>query len=256
MVSTSAQTGYVYSCATSFNGQGATTNGPWINTAAGTWSATAKIAVQGSVSWTTTASNSMVVSGNNFVITTNDLPNVGTTGTFPIAKSDPAYAYDQNGNSVAAQNLMFTLPMNPAVASTPSCLPNGPIGIFTDGVVMFNALDALGRDGGAHEVFDSCNGHPAPGNQYHHHEVPACIADVPDSTGHSGLYGYAFDGFAIYGLKGTGGTAVTDASLDACHGHTHAVLFHGTTQTIYHYHLTVEYPYTLGCYKGTPIAGF
>ena len=58
----------------------------------------------------------------------------------------------------------------------------------------------------------------------------------------------------LYGKLGTGGVALKDSDLDACHGHTHAVLFHGTTQTIYHYHATAEYPYTLGCYKGTPIA--
>lgn len=30
-------------------------------------------------------------------------------------------------------------------------------------------------------------------------------------------------------------------------------MFHGTLQTIYHYHATREFPYTLGCYKGTRV---
>ena len=66
--------------------------------------------------------------------------------------------------------------------------------------------------------------------------------------------GYALDGFGIYGNLSTGGVPMTNATLDACHGHTHAVMFHGTMQVIYHYHATTEFPYTLGCYKGTPIA--
>jgi hypothetical protein len=42
-----------------------------------------------------------------------------------------------------------------------------------------------------------------------------------------------------------------DSDLDACHGHTHAVMWDGKLQVIYHYHLTPEYPYTLGCFHGS-----
>ena len=37
----------------------------------------------------------------------------------------------------------------------------------------------------------------------------------------------------------------TNADLDICHGHSHGALG-------YHYHATIEYPYTIGCYRGTP----
>jgi hypothetical protein len=32
----------------------------------------------------------------------------------------------------------------------------------------------------------------------------------------------------------------------------HEILWDGKRVTMYHYHMTNEYPYSLGCYKGTP----
>ena len=48
---------------------------------------------------------------------------------------------------------------------------------------------------------DGCLGHPAPGGVYHHHQNPRCLY-AADSTRHSPLLGYAFDGFPIYGAYG------------------------------------------------------
>ena len=36
---------------------------------------------------------------------------------------------------------------------------------------------------------------------------------------------------------------MTNEDLDLCHGHEHDDLG-------YHYHSTIEYPYSVGCYKG------
>ena len=43
-----------------------------------------------------------------------------------------------------------------------------------------------------------------------------------------------------------------NSALDACHGHTHTVKIDGKRVRLYHYHATMEYPYTLGCFRGTP----
>lgn len=126
----------------------------------------------------------------------------------------------------------------------------GPIGVMLTGAQLFNALDALGRDAPAHELLDACNGHPDPSSTYHYHSLSKCMSDP--GTGHSHLLGYAADGFGIYGLRGENGATLTDAELDACHGHTHAIEWNGKTVVTYHYHFTNEYPYSLGCYKGTP----
>lgn len=253
--STTPHVGYVYSCNSSFNGQGAST-GPWINTANNTWNATTKLHTQGSVSWPS-ASNTFGTSGSNFSLVTNDLPVNEATGTYPISVSDPAHQYDGNPNSITAQSLSVLVPLAPVANSTPTCLPLGPIGVTNDGVVFFDAQDAVGRDAGAYEVVDTCNGHPESTGEYHYHSInTACITDTKDSNGHSGLLGYSFDGFGIYGPDDIGGNAMVNANLDVCHGHTHTVLFHGVEQTIYHYHITTEYPYTLGCFRGTPAHGY
>jgi hypothetical protein len=252
---TTAQVGYVDSCQSTFpsTGAGASAVGPWIDTAAGTWNSTAKTVVQGSVAWPSAAS-SFTASSVNFVMTGNGLPVGATTGTFPIASTDPAYQYDQNANRIAAQTVTYTVPLNPTVAAAPTCLNMGTIGVLTNGVVLYDALDALGRDAVAHEEQDSCKGHPDQSSSYHYHAITNCITDVPDTNGHSALMGYALDGFGIYGNLDVGGVALTNAKLDTCHGHVGPVMFHGTMQTIYHYHATREFPYTLGCYKGTPVA--
>ena len=54
-------------------------------------------------------------------------------------------------------------------------------------------------------------------------------------------------GFPIHGYRGIGGVEMTNDDLDLCHGHQDADLS-------YHYHATLEYPYTIGCYKGAPIS--
>jgi hypothetical protein len=224
-------------------------DGPWIDLDAGTFDFLAKTVVEGAVSWPA-HTFSMALSGATRTVTGNDLPD-HTTGTFPIAKTDPAYAYDQNPNSISAQSLSWALPATPTAAATPSCLGGGPIGVMLTGAVLYDALDGEGRDALAHEEQDSCQAHPQPTGEYHYHSLTQCIADP--GTGHSALLGYARDGFGIYGVRGENGETLTNADLDECHGHTHAITWNGATVTLYHYHATYEFPYTLGCFRGTPV---
>ena len=119
------------------------------------------------------------------------------------------------------------------------------------GSPVFNAVDAGGRDAVAHELQDGCQGHPEIRGQYHYHNLTSCIADP--GTGHSALVGYAFDGFGIYGTRGEDGKQLTNAALDECHGHTHAIEWDGRSVVMYHYHATAEYPYTVGCARGTVV---
>jgi hypothetical protein len=113
-----------------------------------------------------------------------------------------------------------------------------------------NALDAAGRDAIAHEVQDACQGHPQQAGVYHYHALTPCLDE--GETGHSRLVGYALDGFGLFGHRGENGAALTNRDLDRCHGHRHAVEWDGGTATLYHYHATWEYPYTVGCLRGVP----
>jgi hypothetical protein len=246
---TAPKTGWIYSCQQSFMGQGPQTNGPWIDTASNTFDLLEKPAVEGTVGWNSELSEKLAGSLRN--VDGNGLPS-HTTGIYPISESDPAYQYDQNPNRIETQHVADAIPANPKVAKTASCLNMGPIGVMSSGAQLYNALDGLGRDAVAHEVLDKCSGHPDQSGTYHYHSLGACLKDP--GTGHSQLLGYALDGFGIYGLRGTNGAKLTDADLDACHGHTHAIQWNGKTVTMYHYHMTQEFPYSLGCYRGTPIA--
>ena len=251
-VSNTPKVGYVDSCTTHFRGGGAQADGPWINTANKAWDSQTKVAVEGSVTWPA-ADHSERTSGTMRIITTNDLPKGYTTGIFPIARSDPAYRYDRNPNSIGTQSITYELPLNPAAATAPSCTGLGPIGMFDNGVLLFNALDDGGRDAVAHETQDSCNGHPDGQEMYHYHDVPVCLRN--NTKGSSVLVGYAVDGYGIYVERDAKGNLPTNADLDACHGRTSEIMWNGKKVMMYHYDATLEYPYTIGCYHGTPTTG-
>jgi hypothetical protein len=251
-VGSAPRVGYVDSCISHFGeGGGAQVEGPWIDAAAKTWDSQSKIAVGGSVRWPS-ASYRVTVAHGRRVIAFNDLPIDHTTGAFPISSTDPAYRYDHNPNRIAAQRLRWSLPLHPSAARRPACTPGGPIGVLRDGVVLYNALDGEGRDAGAHEVLDRCGGHPDQSGTYHHHMVPSCIfAGAP--AGRSTLVGYALDGYGIYVQKDRHGELPSNTQLDACHGTVSRVRWNGRMTRIYHYVATLEYPYAVGCFHGTPI---
>jgi hypothetical protein len=252
-VSTAPKVGYVDSCTTTFGGAGgAQVVGPWINTSAKTWDETTKIAVSGTVRWPNASFSAKVV-GSKRLIRFNDLPIGHSTGVFPIASGDPAYSYDRNPNHIAAQSVSWSLAANPTAAHAPSCVVLGAIGVLDDGAYLYDALDGEGRDAAAHEVLDACAGHPDTSSSYHHHDVPPCLLTAAPN-GRATLVGYALDGYGIFVIKDAHGTLPTNTALDACHGATSVVPWNGKPTRIYHYVATLEYPYTVGCFHGTPIS--
>jgi hypothetical protein len=245
-----AAAGTIYSCTSGNpNGGGAHTAGPWIDEANGTWDSTAKVSVQGEVSWPQ-AAYSETVEGDQRVIVTNDLPTEQLTGTFPIAADDPAFQYDRNPNGIAAQTFTVSLPTAPAVADSPSCLPPGAIAVLRNGVYAFASLDEANRDAVAWETQDLCEGHPQQSSAYHYHNVPSCLLDA--AQGASTVVGFAFDGFPIVVERDAAGNLPTNADLDECHGRTSPIVFDGEVVETYHYSATLEFPYFIGCYRGTP----
>jgi hypothetical protein len=252
-VSDHPQAGYVFSCQQRFgNAPGAQVAGHWIH--ADTWDLTQKISVQGHVSWPDaqfsirTEEAGRVISR---ILAGNGLPVSTATGKFPVARDDPAWRIDRNPNSIAPRSIEIILPLNPVEAAQPSCVPMGMIGIALNGVAIFNALDAGGRDAVAHEVQDLCSGHPEMRGTYHYHGPSPCL---PSQAETNALIGYALDGFGIYSSYDEQGRELTNADLDACHGRVSAVEWNGARTRIYHYVLTREYPYTVGCFRGTPPA--
>ena len=220
---------------------------PWVNTSAGTWNLKAKVAVAGDVIHN--AQFSATQSGTSEVLTGNGLP--PRSGVFPVASTDPADAYDPDPNSVATDAINVTLPYDPVAAATPTCI-GGVVGVMSDGISMFNAFDAGGNDAGAMEVQDTCHGHP---NQtgYHYHALSPCMLSGSALTTTTQV-GWAFDGYGMYVEYASSGNLLTNASLDACHGRTSVVPWHGELVSMYHYDMTIEFPYSVACYHGTPIS--
>lgn len=244
-ISSSPKVGYVFSCETNFNGNGAEHAGDWIQ--GDTWDLTKKIAVQGSVSWDLAYFKS-VLNGISRNLSGNGLPVGSTTGIFPIQRSDPASEYDRNPNSIKTQSVNYDIPANPEFAASPSCVPMGAIGYALNGVAIYNAVDDAGRDAVAHEVQDTCDGHPQGQGEYHYHGPSECIEGANEKNT---LIGYALDGFGIFSMYDENGNKYSNADLDECHGITSEIEWNGQRVAMYHYVLTQEYPYTVGCFRGT-----
>jgi hypothetical protein len=245
--------GYIKTC-TKPSGVATVATAPWLNLSTQTWNAVAKIIVAGSQTWPGTFTSGYSAAGSLLNVAGNGLPFASIpTGTFPITATDPAYTYDRNPNTIAAVNFAYGLAANPTSAATPSCLSPAVIAITVTGVRVYNAFDAGGYDAVAREEQDGCHGHPDQSSSYHYHGwLQACVSDAGSASKNSTLLAYALDGFGIYGAW-YNGKILRTADLDACHGTTSAVIWKGKLVSIYHYVSTYDFPYTLGCYKGTPV---
>jgi len=114
------------------------------------------------------------------------------------------------------KNYMFKIRLNPIQnTGTLASTPYGHIGIFTNGMSLYNPLDAKSWEDEevwfqnawyfenlALPTFDVCMGHPNGNFEYHSHVSPKCHWDETASTVHAPLIGFAFDGFPIYGCYG------------------------------------------------------
>ncbi|HSX29540.1 MAG TPA: YHYH protein [Candidatus Saccharimonadales bacterium] len=246
-ITTGAKKGYIYACNANFvsAGQaGAQVRGPWFTNNNTQWDINKKAAIMGKVTWQ--PSMSVQIKDGKRIITTNDLP-THATGVFPVASSDPARVYDANPNTIKAQSLTYSLAASPA-KTDPSCM-GGEVGVMLTGVALFDGFDAGGRDAGAWEVQDGCDGHPQNAGEYHYHTLSRCITDTTIQT----VIGYALDGFPITGPKvGTNNMLTTD-DLDECHGITSEIILDGKKTTSYHYVMTQDFPYSVSCFRAAAI---
>src|SRR5262245_7960888 len=210
---TTPRQGYLFECRQMTGGSGAQVNGPWIH--GDTYNLPAKYIVDGSVAWPN-ATFKKKLTKSKVQLKGNGVPKNHTTGVFPIQPSDDAYEVDRNPNRIQSYTLAGKLARKPKYRATPSCV-GGQVGVMTNGVELFSAVDAGDKDAVAHEVQDSCNGHPQQSGVYHYHGLPACL-DSGNANQQSKQIGWALDGFPIYGPRGAGGVYLSNADLDVCHG--------------------------------------
>ena len=122
-------------------------------------------------------------------------------------------SWGNNPNTPTNQNFVFKITRTPVPnTGTATATPLGHTGIWSNGVSMYNAWDAMSYNNGGvwrqnaivveGPGFDSCLGHPAANGEYHHHLNPKCLYNDRDSSRHSPLIGFALDGYPIYGAYG------------------------------------------------------
>ncbi len=252
----------------------------WVNTA--TTPSTITIAKLPSVTGTVTAKD-IDPRGSVFAVTTdstyrtfkgNGLPTtpMGTFAVQPGTAAYPGYSaapggantipgtpgFGQNYSSAAAigispYNLDIRVPLNPKYLATPQSIDYLAIGVTLTGALWHVELANLSATVFTNPIsilpLDQCFGHPYS-QQYHYHAYSWKCFPNQGTSGQSPLFGYAMDGFGIYGPRGADGKEITNAQLDECHGMTSPVLFNGKIQNIYHYVLNSEFPYAIGCFRG------
>jgi hypothetical protein len=146
-----------------------------------------------------------------------DATGVPSYPTGPFGDGNPAYAGD-----VDTVRLITRLPEEDTTGNNRD-VRLGAIGVFVNGVAVFNASDAMSyanqgiwnRNAVVAEAdgFDAALGHPAGGmggggalipGTYHHHQQPVLLREQlgDDGFDHSPILGFAFDGFPIYGPYG------------------------------------------------------
>lgn len=114
------------------------------------------------------------------------------------------------------QSFVFVLTRFPrANPGTLTATPFGHIGIWKNGVSIYNPEDTKSYNDSnvwmqnayyfehlLDQTMDPCLGHPNDHYEYHTHTTPACLYTESDSSIHSPILGYAFDGYPIYGAYG------------------------------------------------------
>ncbi len=190
------------------------------------------------------------------------------TNVYVTSTCIPGYdigPWTANPNVPANQDFCFRISRTPTPnTGTLVNTPLGHIGVWRNGVSIFNAKDGMSynnqgiwnRDALVWEgiSFDQCLGHPAGNGEYHHHVSPNCLYDHLDDSQHSPLIGYAFDGYPIYGTHGhanpdgTGGITRMRSSYQLRTITVRTTLPNGTTLPANQYGPTIAGQYPLGAF--------
>lgn len=193
-----------------------------------------------------TSNVEVYVEGDYVFITADGAPNHGSPYFEATDERYEAYSgnnpeYQRNPNDIVSQSITYQIPLNPTEAASKTPTSLGPMGVAINGVALYNQYAAPGDDLEQEiNTFDQYNGHPQRMGQYHYHLEPLYLTQT---EGKEGLIGYLLDGFPVYGPQ-EDGKVITNADLDAYHGHEHTTLEY--PDGIYHYHITAEDPYING----------
>lgn len=182
----------------------------------------------------------------------------GEVYSFDIRVEGPTEANECIAGSVDPEVEMTVLiPANPVMADEPTSLGTvSQVGIGLDGVPIFGDAPSV-LDTGHMPALDVCGGHVDPGGWYHWHATATDVNGVYVSEGvdaecvnveqdQTAQFGYAFDGFAMFGTLNYDGSVPDD--LDECGGH--IALTEDGGEPVYHYHSGASFPNLPACLVG------
>ena len=144
----------------------------------------------------------------------------------------------------------YYIPVNPVKLET-STIPNGERGIALNGVV-FDGPAPVADILSAYTIaaFDNAGGHVNPFVGYHYHTATGMSTKIDQEDDHTGMIGYALDGFGIYEYTAdANGDDLDLADLDDCRGHEDDVRG-------YHYHISAPgINEHIPCFSGAIVQG-
>jgi hypothetical protein len=121
--------------------------------------------------------------------------------------------------------IKIRFPLSSSKSSNPTTVGLGAVGLWKDGVAIYNANDGQSYNSAGVWYrnakywegisFDACNGHADGSKNYHNHVNPICMSgySATDSTTHSPLLGFMFDGYPMYGPFGYSSANVSTSSI-------------------------------------------
>jgi len=199
----------------------------------------------------------------------------GSKSGTPSVSCDGTYAYigstgltsDTMMTGITATNLQvpiaqnfiganaWKIPLNPTIASSPTSVLDGPVGVAINGIPIFNPCKQggcqNGNGGGDTKVLgelDVCNGHAGRADDYHYHAAPICLMSQQNPTyWDTHPLGWALDGFAIFGYNDSDGKVAERDGI--CGGNSKV---NSNAPSGYSYHVTESSPYVLSCLRGVP----
>jgi YHYH protein/Secretion system C-terminal sorting domain len=147
-----------------------------------------------------------------------DVESVYYTTSYVYVKSSGVPDYYRNGvshNDAHDLHATWVLPRNSVPATTPTGFAGGQEGVMIDGDMMFTPGDAQSYNGAGvwnrlayffeRMDMDASNGHSTPDSMYHHH-FDNLKLHTWDSTTHSPIVAFAWDGYPVYGPYGYANT--------------------------------------------------
>ncbi len=170
--------------------------------------------------------------GNKYKGILTDVEAVYYNTQYVYVKASGIPNYYQDGvthNDGKDLQATWQIPRNPQKSTNPGFVQGGQIGLMMDGSVFFHPGDAQSYNNAGvwnrlayyfeNVDMDPSNGHSTPTNMYHHHFDNLKMHDF-DSTKHSPIVAYAWDGYPVYGpfgYKNTDGTGGTKRMVSGYH---------------------------------------